>query len=173
MATDILKPLRLGKEIFHPQSFDEKSFIMKWTMKGKGMVPPHIHRFADEHFAITRGEVNFRVNGKTILKKEGEELLVPKGTPHSIRNRTDKEIEIIVTYSPCADTHRMFEIMTILDESNSGSMKTLMKYFYLSPRLGLKPFSTPHPAIASKTINLIATVIGKCSGWDKHLRSFR
>jgi quercetin dioxygenase-like cupin family protein len=92
MKTDIFRPLKIGKEVFHPTSFDENSFVMNWTMEAGGAVPQHVHKYMDEHFTITKGEILFTVNGKKIIKKEGEELFIPKGTAHSIKNQTKDSI---------------------------------------------------------------------------------
>lgn len=67
--TNIFRPLRMGKEVFHPQSYDERSFVMNYTLEKGGMVPPHLHVHMDEYFSVVRGEMKFIVNGKTIIKK--------------------------------------------------------------------------------------------------------
>ncbi len=172
MTTNIFRPIKFGKEVFHPKSYDENSFVMDWTMEAGGMVPPHKHEFMDEHFLITKGEVKFKVNSKTVVKKQGEEFLVPKGTPHSISNASGAPIGITVTYSPCSDTHRLFEMIATFDEANPGKVMNMLKSFYVGSRIGLKPFSTPHPAFASSIINFIITLTGKASGWDKLVKQF-
>ena len=173
MQTNIFRPISFGKEVFYPKSFDENSFIMDWTMEAGGMVPPHLHKYSDEYFTVTKGEVLFTVNGEKITKNVGDTLLVPKGTPHSIKNPGKGQIGLTVKYSPCADVHRMFQIVAALDETNPGSIMNMVKYFYLSPRLGLKDFSTPQPAFAMTIMSGIVTLIGKLSGWDKLIDKFK
>ncbi len=173
METNIFRPISFGKEVFYPKSYDENSFIMDWTMEAGGMVPPHLHKYSDEHFTVTKGEVLFTVNGEKITKQVGDTLLVPKGTPHSIKNPGKGQIGLTVKYSPCADVHRMFQIVAALDETNPGKVMNMVKYFYLSPRLGLKDFSTPQPAFAMTIISGIVTLIGKLSGWDKLIAQFK
>lgn len=164
---DIFQPLQFGDEIFHPRFYDENSFVMDWSMKAGGFVPPHKHVHMDEHFLITKGEINFNVNGEKIIKSEGEELFLTKGTPHSIKNKTKENIGLTVTYTPCADVHRMFEIFVTMDNGQSGAMTKALKYFYIYPRMGWKEFSLPHPHIANVIIQSIVNVYGKISGWDK------
>jgi len=173
MATNIFRPIKFGKEVFYPKSYDENSFVMDWTMEAGGMVPPHKHEFMDEQFTVTKGEVLFTVNGKKVTKKVGEVLLVPKGTPHSIKNPVKGQIGLTVKYSPCSDTHRLFEMIATFDETNPGKVMNMLKAFYVGSRIGLKPFSTPHPAVASSIINFIVTVTGKVSGWDKLVTKFK
>lgn len=50
---------------------------MHYKMEKGGMVPMHYHAHVDEYFIILKGEMKFKVNGKTIIKKAGEEIMVP------------------------------------------------------------------------------------------------
>ena len=173
MNAIIYEPFSFEKQTFKCVSYDDSEFIMNWAMEPNGSVPTHIHKYSDEYFFITKGEVEFKVNGETILKKAGEELLVKKGIPHSITNNTKEEIAVKVKYTPCADIHRMFLIMATLDKSNPGSSLNIAKYFYLVPRLGLKEFSTPQPEIIFKILTVVFTAVGKLSGWDKLVEKFK
>lgn len=173
MSVDIFKPIQMGKEIFHPKSYDENSFVMDWSIEAGGSVPPHVHNHMNEHFIITKGEITFQVNGKKITKKQGEEFFVPKGTTHAVNNAVKGQSCMTVTYSPCSDTHRMFQILAILDIENPGSMINMMKYFYLVPRLGLKEFSSIRPAFLMSIMDGIVSVWGKIAGWDKLIAKFK
>ena len=167
------EPFSFEKQTFQCVSFTESEFVMNWSMEPKGKVDPHLHKYSDEHFLITKGEVQFKVDGETFVKKQGDDLLVKKGIVHSIVNKTGEDIEVIVTYSPRADIHRMFFIMAALDKSNPGSSVNIAKYFYLVPRLGLKEFSTPQPEIVFKMIALILTTVGTFLRWGKLVKKFK
>lgn len=173
MSTAIFKPIKLGKEEFLAISYDLDSFVMDWTVQAGGKVPPHVHHHMDEHFKVTEGEILFQVNGKRIIKKVGEEFFVPKGTVHSVTNIVKGQSAMRVKYTPCADTHRMFEIIIDLDQNKPGSMVNMIKYFYLVPRLGLKEFSAISPKFIMSTMNSFATIIGKLSGWDKMISKYK
>ncbi len=173
MTTNIFRPLKMGKEVFLAKSFDEQSFVIEWTVDEGGKVPAHVHYHMDEHFKITKGEITFQVNGEKVTKKVGEDFFVPKGTVHGVTNAIKGQSEMVVTYSPCADTHRMFEILASLDEKNPGNALNMMKYFYLVPRLGLKEFSALSPAPLMNAMNGIVTVVGKIAGWDKLIERFK
>jgi len=173
MTTNIFRPIKFGKEVFHAKHYDENSFVMDWTVETGGKVPPHVHHHMDEHFNITQGEFIFDVNGEKISKKKGETFFIPKGTIHSVANAVKGISAITVTYSPCADTHRMFQILADLDEQKPGSMLNMMKYFYLVPRLGLKEFSTIHPAFVMNMVTGIVNLIGKLSGWNRLVDKYK
>jgi len=173
MPINIFRPIRLGKEVFHPKSYDENSFVMDWNIESGGKVPSHAHMHANEHFRITSGEITFVLNGEKTIKKSGEEFFVPLGVTHSVINSNNGQSTMTVTYSPCADTHRMFEIIATLDEKNPGSMVNMVKYFYLVPRLGLREFSTIRPPFIMHFMNGLATLIGAISGWKKMVERFK
>lgn len=173
MTSDIFRPIRMGKEVFHPKSYDTNSFVMDWTIEAGGKVPNHYHQHMDEHFMVIKGEILFQVNGEKLLKKAGEEFFVPKGTIHSVTNSAKEQSGMTVKYTPCADTHRMFQILESLDQENPGSTLNMVKYFYLVPRLGLKEFSTISPAFVMNVMNGLATIMGKLAGWDKLISRFK
>lgn len=172
MATDIFRPITFGKETFHAQSFDAQSFVMHWTVAKGGKVPGHYHQHMDEHFLITEGEILFAVNGEKILKKAGESYFVPKGVVHAVINHNKGNSSAKVTYSPCADTHRMFEIIAALDNDRPGSMMNMMIYFYLVPKLGLKEFSTIHPKMVMAIMRGLVNTIGFFGRWKKYTVRF-
>ena len=173
MTTDIFRPIKFGKEVFYPKSYDENSFVMNWTVEAGGKVPPHVHFHMDEHFKIMIGEVLFEVNGEKIIKTVGEEFFVPRGIIHSVTNAIKGQASMTVTYSPCADTHRMFQILSTLDNEKPDSMMNMMKYFYLVPRLGLKEFSTIHPAFLMNMVTGIVNLMGKLSGWNRLVDKYK
>jgi quercetin dioxygenase-like cupin family protein len=172
MTSNIFRPFKFGKETFHPQSFDENSFVMNFSLEKGGAVPPHTHQHCDEHFKVVKGEMKFTMNGKTIMKKAGEELYVPKLTPHTQANAGNETAELVISFHPCADTHRLFQILSIIEPNQSISMTTMMKAMYIMDKLKMKQFSHPHPAMANSIIYSIVNIMGKLSGWDKLITKY-
>ncbi len=172
MTSNIFRPFKFGKETFHPQSFDENSFVMNFSLEKGGAVPPHTHQHCDEHFKVVKGEMKFTMNGKTIMKKAGEELYVPKLTPHTQANAGNETAELVISFHPCADTHRLFQILNIIEPNPSISMTTMMKAMYVMDKLKMKQFSHPHPAMANSIIYSIVNIMGKLSGWDKLITKY-
>jgi mannose-6-phosphate isomerase-like protein (cupin superfamily) len=171
MTPNILRPFKFGKETFHPQSFDESNFVMKLTVEEGGAVPPHKHLHTTEHFRILKGEVTFKVNGEKVVRKAGEELFVPKLTPHSF-SVGKNEAEMIVTFVPCADTHHLFQILAVVEPTEPITVKTMSKALYVMLQMNLRQFSNPHPAIANSIINAIIIFTGKVWGWDKLINKY-
>ncbi len=173
MTPNIFRPFKFGKETFHPQSFDENSLVMKFSLEKGGAVPPHMHLHCDEHFKVLKGEMKFTMNGKTIMKKAGEDLYVPKLIPHTQANAGNETAELEISFHPCADTHRLFQILAIVEPTKPISMTTMMKAMYVMDRLKMKQFSHPHPALANSVIYFIVIAMGKLSGWNKLITKYQ
>lgn len=175
MSNLLNRTVAFGGEKFVPRSFDENSFVMDWEAgKGAG-VPPHFHRYSDEHFTVTKGEVTFTVNGETMVKREGDTLVVPRMTPHSIKNKTNDAIGLRVVYTPNADTHKMFGCWsTLLDEGN-GMMSVFMKWWFIQEKLGWRKFSEPADGggrAMFSAVGGLAMLLGGLLGWKKYLDKF-
>ncbi|HNV97764.1 MAG TPA: cupin domain-containing protein [Chitinophagales bacterium] len=159
-------------ETFHPISADADAFVMDWELAKGGSVPAHFHAHMSEHFSVTEGEAEFIVKGEKIVKRAGEELFVPLGDVDGICNKSMHPVRMRVTYSPASDTRRMFEIIVALTAEAPRSAMNMVKYFYVAPRIGLKPFSTPSPAFINGLLNGIASFMGFVGGWKKYVRTF-
>jgi len=171
MAPNIFRPFKFGKETFHPQKFDENSFVMGFSVEKGGSVPPHKHEHASEHFSVLKGEVIFTVDGKKVIKKAGEEILIPMHTPH-LFTVIKEDAEMTVTFAPCADTHRLFQILATIEPSGEVTMTTMSKALFVMLEMNLKQFSNPHPAFANNIINAIVIATGKLWGWNKLTKQF-
>ncbi len=145
---------------------------MDFSIGKGGSVPPHMHQHCDEHFKILKGEMKFTVNGKVIMKKAGEELYVPKLTPHTQANAGNETAELQVSFLPCADTHHLFQMLAFAEPAKPVSTITMMKAMYVMDQLKLKQFSHPHPAFANSLILGIVNAMGKLSGWNKLVASY-
>lgn len=62
--------------------------------------PPHLHNTFKESFLIVEGEMEFFVNGKTMVVKAGESVDIPPQTLHTFSNKSDKPCKWINIHSP-------------------------------------------------------------------------
>jgi quercetin dioxygenase-like cupin family protein len=149
MQTILNKAYGFGKEKFVPLSFDEKSFVMEWTVAKGGGVPEHIHKYMDEEFLIVKGPLHISMNGEKFIRQSGESILVPKNVPHSVSNKNDHEVVCRVTYLPCDDTARMFWIGEQLNQLRPKAKNNFMVQMWLARQMGLHEFSSPNPESAA------------------------
>ncbi len=60
----------------------------------------HYHALQSETFRMRKGALTLGVAGVRRVLREGEEITLPPGTPHTLRNDTDGEVELEVEYRP-------------------------------------------------------------------------
>ena len=74
-----------------------------------GGPPPHMHAREEEGFYILEGEVDFTAEGATLRAGPGAYLNMPKTTPHSFRNNTDRPARMLVLCAPAGIEHFFME----------------------------------------------------------------
>lgn len=70
--------------------------------------PEHLHPRQEERFLVRSGAMGGRVGGREATLREGEELVVPPGTPHRIWNTGRGELHVTAEMRPAAPRFRAF-----------------------------------------------------------------
>lgn len=65
-----------------------------------GGPPPHYHLNEDEWFCVLEGTASFLANGKWTDVGPGGAVFLPRGTPHTFKNNTDKPLKMLGHTSP-------------------------------------------------------------------------
>jgi hypothetical protein len=139
----------------------------------------HIHPDADEHFDITKGEVTFKIAGKKVVKKAGDQLDIPRGTPHEITNESGSESGCRVRYSPIADQDKFMRVCLFLLHNYpeiNGKMPLMLKAFYLNRKLGYRDFSIPATASGKLMVSILmmpTNLMAFFGGWGKLANVYR
>lgn len=142
--------------------------------RGVGIFPPgnsgppeHYHPLYDEHFDILKGDFLFKIDGKERKVSAGEQLVVPKGTPHTFRCVGDKHGVTIVETRPAARTGEV--ISTLFGLAHEGALTTQgQPKLWQAMVIGSEysddtVFTTPPPNIAipiAKALAPIARLLG-------------
>jgi mannose-6-phosphate isomerase-like protein (cupin superfamily) len=87
---------KLGKfsDYFNPRIIAELNGQHVKLGKFKGEFTWHSHKDEDELFFVVKGKFFMDFRDKTIEIKEGEMIVVPKGTEH--RPRADEEVHVML-----------------------------------------------------------------------------
>jgi len=163
------------KQTFECISHSTDHYKMKFTLHPGGAIPTHRHPFMNEWFEIEEGGALFTIDGKEALRSAGEQVMVPKGQLHAIRNTSSSPMQCTVTYTPGSDTHRMFTIYIDLYDRGYREAKLMMKGEYLCLAAGLETFaeSAGMLRLVEKVIQSILKPIGRIKGWDKEAARYR
>jgi mannose-6-phosphate isomerase-like protein (cupin superfamily) len=87
--------------------------IANWTDPGTHPGRPiaglHLHREDDEAWIVLEGRLGFRVGEEERVLAAGEELLVPRGTPHSYWNPAAEPARYLLVMTP--RIHQLIEAL--------------------------------------------------------------
>jgi quercetin dioxygenase-like cupin family protein len=85
-----------------------------------GSPPPrHLHPSQDEDFELRSGELVVIVGGQRRVLTAGEELHIPRGTPHSMWNASDQDAVALWRTRPCGRTPDWFATLDRLSEGGT------------------------------------------------------
>lgn len=162
------------KERFQVLTLNNEICEFDWTIQHGGSVPEHLHKESDEYFKVLEGELTFSVGGKTMIKKAGEELFVPKMTLHSVSNKSGNVGKCRVSYLPVADQGKFFQILFFLHELKPNDKYALFKAMYISERLNYKEFSTMQGGvkIVMKVMMGFFSFFAFLTGWEKLTKKY-
>lgn len=98
--------------------------------------PEHIHPRQENRFHIISGQLEFIVDGKTLIAGPGETVSVPKNTPHCFHNPYSTEAHYIQEFYPALKTDNLFK--TFFDLAEQGKLnKTGAPNIFLTAKLML------------------------------------
>ena len=169
MKTTTYPEIRWMKEVIQIVQINAQICEFEWTLAPGGAVPEHLHLESDEHFTILEGEVTFRIEGKRVVAKPGDEVLVPKKTWHGIQNKSKSNIRCKVSYLPIADQGEFLHICAFLSNQNPNDKNLLFKAMYIHDKLNYKAFSTLRGwmKLAESLMKGFFKIFASVMGWNK------
>jgi mannose-6-phosphate isomerase-like protein (cupin superfamily) len=96
---NLAEKFSLFQDYWSPKIVGELNGQQVKLVKFKGPFVWHHHEQEDELFYVVKGSFEMEFRDKTILIREGEFLIVPKGTEH--RPRATEEVQVML-FEPAA-----------------------------------------------------------------------
>lgn len=90
--------------------------LMEITVYSQTGSPPHIHSREDESFFVLSGEIEFQVNGETVVAKPGTFIYSPKGQPHLFTNVSNTPARMLCWVMPAGLEQFFMEIGTVVTD---------------------------------------------------------
>jgi mannose-6-phosphate isomerase-like protein (cupin superfamily) len=90
-------------------SRSEDELVLEARYEGGGMPPPsHLHPSQDEHFEILSGTLRAQIGEEELQVGTGEQLDVPRGTPHKMWNAGEEPAVMSWVTRPAGRTLEWF-----------------------------------------------------------------
>lgn len=103
--------------------------------------PPHIHSREDESFFVQSGEIQFQIDGKTLVATPGTFIYSPRGQTHLFRNVSDQLAKMLCWITPAGLEQFFIEIGTVADDPTAPPPPVIetdiQKTIALAPQYGL------------------------------------
>ena len=88
---------------------DGQLIQFSWRSVPGGLISEHIHPRQEERFIITDGEARFTLDGKELVARAGDTIVVPAGVRHSEGNPGPGEIQAVVELRPALRSKEFHE----------------------------------------------------------------
>lgn len=92
-------------EPYRPIQMTPSSFLFHAEFAPGSGVPAHLHETQDEILHILEGELQFEMEGQTIIAGMGDTVTLPMGIAHALFNRAATRAEALVVVSPTGKFH--------------------------------------------------------------------
>ncbi len=103
--------------------------------------PLHVHSREDESFLVQSGEIQFQIDGQTLVATPGTFIYSPKGQRHLFANLNDQPATVLCWITPAGLEQFFMEIGTPADDPTapppSVTDADIQKTIALAPQYGL------------------------------------
>src|ERR671916_3388662 len=108
---EIYNPVQGDWIVFKETARDSNGELLsaELVVSPRGGNPLHVHPRQEEYFKAVAGTLSVQVGEELRSLAEGEEAVVPPGTPHRWWNEADEEAHVLVELRPALNTETFFE----------------------------------------------------------------
>ncbi len=98
--TTIMTHFVLGHKIIPQPVTGDFDLVVGETPSGTPGPPPHYHNTYHEVFLVIEGEMEFMVNGKSMVLKNGDSVNLPPSSVHTFANNSNSHCKWVNIHSP-------------------------------------------------------------------------
>lgn len=127
--------------------------LFEITIEPQAGPPPHIHSREDESFYVLEGEVEFHLDGDTVVATSGTFLQSPKGQRHSFKVTGSQPAKMLCWATPAGIEQFFLEVGTVLDSPSISpppvTPESIERMVATAPRYGI----TILPAVKQENVD--------------------
>jgi len=136
--------------------------------ESKPAIPLHIHLQCEERFEVAQGRLGVILNGERGVLDEGEQVLIPPGTPHTFWNAGEGELRFITDVRPPGQLQTYWETVFGLAEEGKVGKNGLPNLLQLAVVAPLADSYAPNvPIPVSKFIVKLLGGVGRLLGYKE------
>ena len=176
---------KAGEEIYNPitndrmvyrktaQDSDGELLRLDLFVSPRGSNPLHVHPLQEEYFKAVSGTLGVQVGDEHRRLSEGEEAVVPPGTPHRWWNDSnDEEAHVLVELRPALNTETFFETAYGLARDGktdeNGAYNPLQQAVTLNGVNKGEIYLASPPVAVQKALLAALAPLGKLLGYKDH-----
>jgi quercetin dioxygenase-like cupin family protein len=118
--------------------------LMEMIVYPQTSSPLHVHSREDESFLVQSGEIQFQINGQTLIATSGTFIYSPKGQRHLFANNSSQSASVLCWVTPAGLEQFFMEIGTPADDPTAPpppvTEAEIQKTIALAPKYGLTIF---------------------------------
>jgi len=129
---------RAGQAISNPVSGERVEYrqtsaatggeLLQWVHvlePGRRVPADHVHWAQEERFEILSGTATVRLGKRTLILNPGDDLVIPAGTAHGLRNEGTDQLRVLTDLRPAMRTEHYFETVFGLDHDGKVDKRGL------------------------------------------------
>jgi quercetin dioxygenase-like cupin family protein len=150
---------------------DGEYVLIETTVAPEGFVAAeHVHPHQSERFEVLSGEVEFKLDGKTVVARAGDAVTVEPGAAHRFRNiGEEEEVRLLTEVRPALSFEAFLETMFGLASDGKTNAKGMPNPFRLAvimdEHFDLVRLPFP-PAWVQRAGLALASPIGRVLGYE-------
>jgi quercetin dioxygenase-like cupin family protein len=167
----IENPVTGERIVFHKTSRETggEAVVIETFVQPHGFVAAaHVHPSQEERFEVLEGTVGFRVGREKLVAGPGEQLVVPRGTPHKFWNAGEDVARFVCEIRPALQFESLLETMFALAADGKTNRKGMPNPFRLAV-IAQAHFDTVRlpfpPATLQRTGLAIGAPLGRVLGY--------
>lgn len=130
--------------------------------------PEHVHLNYEERFEVLEGAFVFDIDGRRQSLSIGEQVTVPRGTPHTFHNESDEVASCIVETRPAGNLQDVIVTLSGLAHegklTGSGTPRFLQAMVMAAELADDTVFTSP-PLLVQKLLSAILAPVGRRVGY--------
>ena len=174
-------PVRPGHVMENPVSGEDRVVFVKTAQQTGGEVfglevfiragapgtPEMVHPLQDESFELLSGSLDFHIGGQERRLEAGENLLIPKGTPHNWWNASNEKAHALVELNPALRSEELFVNIYGLS-SEKGTLPNVLQLAVLINEHFDEGHLTRPPLMVQKVMFGALAPVGRLLGYRAH-----